>query len=210
MRIPLFTTAAILVPALLLGCGDQPGPAEPTPAPAPSLRTDQNPEGPGAFVIRGPIDFFVAPASGLTTIIGLRYEQLLEFCATNEPPIVDIEFLSVTRPHGAPELADVKFLVHGAQLPLLVWEVEITGPDEMCTVLLETPHLSGTGQFIGTDNDQLGTGTRGNAAHFAIRGQVTSDAGERFRLSWVVKFLLLPTGELLRFTVDAELDPIGP
>jgi len=64
----------MLAGAIVLGCGDQPDPAEPASAPPPSLRTAQHPNGPGGQVIRFPFGFFAAgpdPATGLTLTIGL-------------------------------------------------------------------------------------------------------------------------------------------
>lgn len=80
-RSPLLPVAAALVGALALGCGDQPAPAEPAGGPPrPTLRTVQNPDGPGAQVIR--FDIFgiplVDPDRGLTLTSGLPLSQVPE------------------------------------------------------------------------------------------------------------------------------------
>jgi hypothetical protein len=46
MHYSLPLPAAVLGVTLVLGCGDQPAPAEPASASQPSLRTDRNPNGP--------------------------------------------------------------------------------------------------------------------------------------------------------------------
>ena len=106
--------AAVLAGALAPGCGD-PTPSEPGDTPRPSFRTEQNPEGPGAFVEIVPEAFFLAfdpdPAPGLTVIMGGTFAELLEFCATGEPPF-PVRRLLVFRPDGS-----VMTTVQGAQLP---------------------------------------------------------------------------------------------
>jgi hypothetical protein len=53
MHRSLLLPTAALAGALALGCADQPTPSEPAELSQPSFRTEQNPEGPGALVLRG-------------------------------------------------------------------------------------------------------------------------------------------------------------
>jgi hypothetical protein len=215
---PLLLFAATLAGALTLGCEDQPTPGEPTRT-LPSFRTGQNPEGPGAFVIRGPeFGFFTSdpaeagfPPPNLTLHIGSPFEDLLDLCATGEPTLTPIERLLVFRPNGTPELPDLQTIVHGAKLTLLVWETAIPFIDpfaELCNLALNVPHLEGTGQFMATDNDVFVTGKRADAFHTGIHGQVTSETGQRFRVTDQFHGQVLPSGEF-RFTFDIDMEPIG-
>jgi hypothetical protein len=69
--LPLLTP--VFASALVLGCGEQPAPSEPANHSPPAFRTEQNPDGPGAGVIRFPFDFFFAtdPNVGLSLTIGI-------------------------------------------------------------------------------------------------------------------------------------------
>jgi hypothetical protein len=74
--------------------------------------------------------------------------------------------------------------LHGAQVPLLIWEGAIPFIDpvaEECG-LLGLPHLTGTAQVTQSDNDLFTTGNRAEAAQALVRGQAASEAGERFTL----------------------------
>jgi hypothetical protein len=93
MRCSPLLPAATLVGALVLGCGQQSGPAEPASSPQPSLRTGQHPDGPGAQVVRFGFDFFAAgpdPATGLTLTIGLTSPLAdVPDCGGSGPVIAD-------------------------------------------------------------------------------------------------------------------------
>jgi hypothetical protein len=216
MRHSLFLPAATLASALLLGCGGEPVPSEPANL-RPSFRTEQNPDGPGAFVIIGPeFAFFesdpavVAPPPNYTLMIGWTLPELLDFCATGEPTLSDIQRLLVFRPHGTEELPDLHTIFHGAQLPLLVWDTAIPFIDpfgELCDLAENHPHMEGTGQVISTDNDVFVTGNRADAFHTLVNGQVTSESGDRFRVSARFRGNVLPSGEV-RLIFDFDLDQI--
>jgi hypothetical protein len=70
--------AAALTGALALGCADQPTPSEPADASQPSFRTEQNPQGPGAFIIRGQQGavFGVDLDDGLSALVRRRRQAL--------------------------------------------------------------------------------------------------------------------------------------
>jgi hypothetical protein len=213
MRRLLLPTAA-LAGALVLGCGDQPVPSEPADSHRPSFRTEQNPEGPGALVLRSSADIWLTisdPDPGLTALIGWTFAELEQVCAGGEPPFPSIENLIVIRPHGTEELPDLHQVITGTREPLLVWQATIPFIDpfaELCNELLPLPHLEGTGNFKRTDNDLATTGTRGNAAHEGIHGQVTSESGDRFNFSGKFHIVILPNGDV-RVTFDLQLKPIG-
>ena len=199
--------AAALTCALALGCADQPTPSEPADASQPSFRTEQNPEGPGAFIVRGEQGavFGVDLDDGLSALIGWTFAELEQFCATGDFP-TRLEELGVFRPQSTEELVDLHYLLRGTRVPLLVWE---TATEDLCGELLLLPHLTGTGNYIQTDNDLFTTGSRGNAAHLGVQGQVTSEAGELFKFSEKFHIVILRSGEIRSFTFDFELKPIG-
>ena len=201
-------SAAILVS--VIGCGEQPATSEPANSSPPAFRTEQNPDGPGAFAIHileaSFVDGESDPAPGLTVHVGATYAEHLHFCETGEPPF-PMDRLLVFRPDGS-----IKTRVQGAQVPLLVWQTAIPFIDfiaEICDpAFLALPHLEGTAQFMDRDNDLTGSGNRGNPFGFRIVGQVTSEAGDRFR--FLDKFhSVIPQGGEQRTTHDLQLEPIG-
>jgi hypothetical protein len=212
MHRSMVSTAA-LAGALALGCADQPAPSEPADASPPSFRTEQNPEGPGALVIRfqfGATLTLSDPESGLTALIGWTLPELQQFCAGGEFPNRLTEF-DVIRPHSTEELTDLHLRSHGTRVPLLVWETTIPFIDplaELCGELVFLPHLTGTGNVTHTDNDLFTTGTRGNAGHEQIHGQVTSEAGERFNFSERFHGVITKSGKF-EITADLQLKPIA-
>ena len=209
-----FLPAAALTGALVLTCANQPAPSELADAFPPSLRTERNPEGPGALVIRSAFGSWLTsdpdPAPGLTALVGWTFAELAQVCVGGEQP-PRIEDLTVVRPHGTAELPDLHQVLRSGQVPLLVWQATIPfiNPGaEVCGTLLGLPHLTGTGHFIRTDNDLVTTGTRANAAHEGIAGTVTSETGERFRFSGKFHILIHPSGDE-RVSFDLGLKPIG-
>jgi hypothetical protein len=203
--IPTITLAC----ALVLSC-DQTNPSEHTSAVSASFRTEQNPDGPGAFAIHIPEASFVTfdpdPAPGLTVLVGATFAEHLEFCETGEPPF-PMDRLLVFRPDGS-----IMTRVQGAQVPLIIWQMAIPGIDfiaEICDpALLALPRLEGTAQFLEKDTDVLVSGNRTDSYSNRIVGQVSSDAGERFHFLGKHKILILRDGEL-RQTFDLSLKPIG-
>jgi hypothetical protein len=210
MHRSLLLPIGALAGALALGCADQPTPSEPAGASRPSFRTEQNPEGPGAFVVIVPEASFVVfetePAPGITAIVGTTFAEHLQFCATGEPPF-PVRRLLVFRPDGS-----VMTTVHGQQLPILVWQTGLPGIDilaEICgEALLETPHLEGTAQFTAHDNDVFTTGNRANAGGFQINAHVSSETGERFIFAGKFHGVINKTHNKC-CSFDLELKPIG-
>ncbi|HZA92428.1 MAG TPA: hypothetical protein VE420_07355 [Gemmatimonadales bacterium] len=188
--------------ALVLGCNDRPTPSEPVDQP--SFRTEQNPDGSGAFVVHfeeGAFGFVDDdPAPGLSILIGWTLEELNLFCTTEEITRGSLKVKLVLRPDGS-----LIEQVHGAHIPLLVWESD-TG--DICA-LRQEPHYTGTGQVSTTDNDRFTSGNRTNSAHVGIHGQVTSETGDRFQLlgQWHAKILRGSTEQVDRS--DFRLIPIG-
>src|SRR3954468_6719699 len=171
MHCPLRTAAVLLAGALVLGCGDQPGPAEPASAAIPSPDFDGSTvihDEQGAFV-------FLDPETGLSGVIGWTFAELELFCTTGEITIGALQEVLVFRPDES-----LHQQLHGAQIPLEVWQSP--SPD-LCAVLDE-PHLTGSGQFMLTDSDVFVSGNRTDAAHLSLHGQVTSETGERFQALW--------------------------
>jgi len=206
MQRSLMLPTAALASALALGCADQPTPSEPADPLRASFRTEQNPEGRGAFIIRGEQGavFVVDPGSNLSALIGWTFAELGQVCAGGDFPTRLEEFF-VVRPHSTPELADLHYVLRGTRLPLLVWE---TASFDLCGELLLLPHLTGIGNYKRTDNDLFTTGTRGNAGHEGVQGQVTSEAGERFKFSEQFHGVINKThNKCCRF--ELQLRPIG-
>jgi hypothetical protein len=198
--------------ALVFACGDQSLVTEPAGPSEPSFRTEQSPEGPGAFAVHVPEASFITagfePEPGLTALIGATYADHLHFCETGEPPF-PMDRLLVFRPDGS-----IMTRVQGAQVPLVVWQtapLTFTGDilADTCTEeFLALPHLEGTGQFLDRDNDLTGSGNRGNAFGTRIVGQVSSESGDRFHFMSKGRSLILPSGERRDF-FEIELRPIG-
>jgi len=209
----IMVSTAALAGALAPGCAEQPTPSGPTEASRPSFRTEQNPEGPGALVIRfefGATLTLSDPESGLTALIGWTLPELQQFCAGGGFPNRLTEF-DVIRPHSTEELTDLHIRAHGTRVPLLVWETTIPFIDplaELCGTLLPLPHLTGKGNITQTDNDVFATGSRGNAGGFRIQGQVTSELGERFKFLGKFHGVINKTHNKC-CTLDLQLRPIG-
>jgi hypothetical protein len=193
--------------AFVLGCAEPAGLAnDPVrgSSSSPSFRTDHNPEGSGAVVTHGEQGaFFTAeaePAPGLAMLIGWTFDELQLFCATGEITTGSLRELAVVRPDSS-----LKYGLHGAHIPLLVWQTTNTN---LCQ-LLDVPHLTGTGQFFASDNDFFVSGNRTESTVGAVHGQVVSEEGERFRFTLEFHVVILRTGEVHKSIFDLELTPIG-
>ena len=211
MRRSLQFSTVALAGVLALGCADQPTPSEPADGSPLSFRTQQNPEGPGAFVVILPESFggISGDLSGapLTATFGATFSELLAFCETGELPPLDLRRLFLFRPDGS-----IMSTIGGARLPLLIWRTAVPASEEggVCNEgFLQLPHLSGTGHFGQHDNDVTTTGNRANAAGFQINGQVISEAGERFLFSGEFHVVILRSGEIRSSRFDLALKPIG-
>jgi hypothetical protein len=143
--------------------------------------------------------FFTAEP-GLAMLIGWTFDELELFCTTGEITIGSLRELAVVRPDSS-----LKYGLHGAHIPLLVWQ---TTNNNLCE-LLDVPHLTGTGQFFASDNDFFVSGNRTESTVGAVHGQVVSEDGERFRFTQEFHAVILRTGEVHKFIFDLELTPIG-
>ena len=211
MRRSLKFSTVALAGVLALGCADQSTPSEPADGSRPSFRPEQNPEGPGAFVVIVPEAFggISGDLSGppLTATFGATFAELLEFCDSGELPSLDLRRLILFRPDGS-----IMSTIGGARLPLLVWQTALPAGEEggVCNeAFLQLPHLEGTGHFSQHDNDVTTTGNRANAGGFQINGQVSSAAGARFLFSGEFHIVILRSGEIRSPSFELALKPIG-
>ena len=189
--------------AFVLGCADPAGvggePAQESPT-APSLRTENNPEGFGAVVIHAEQGAFLSGGDGLVQLIGWTFGELENFCATGDITIGSLRELSVFRPDGS-----LKEGLHGARIPLLVWQ---TDNFDLCGIL-DLPHLTGTGNMFASDNDFNVSGNRTESTVGSVHGTVTSERGQSFRFTQKFHAVILRTGELHKFVLTNVLTPIG-
>jgi hypothetical protein len=163
-------------------CNDQGSPTETAAPPRPILRTSQNPEGPGAQVIRsegaqvirgeGALAFiFPDPANGLTLTAGFTQETLDAFCA-QEPFVGQPSTIhGVLRPDGT-----VTDLTKAKNVTLLVF----VGNQDICA---GPPFAVGQGSFLNHDNDLFVSLNRANSFGFRVVGQVTDVNGDRHQVS---------------------------
>jgi hypothetical protein len=189
--------------AFLLGCAEPAGVAsDPVQESSftPSFRTEHSPEGFGAVVIHAEQGAFLSGGDGLVMLIGWTLDELQEFCATGDITIGSLRELFVFRPDGS-----LKYGLRGARIPLLVWQ---TDNFDIC-VLVDVPHLTGTGNFFASDNDFNVSGNRTESTVGAVHGQVTSEDGQRFRFTQKFHAVILRTGELHKFVFTNVLTPIG-
>ena len=197
----VFTLASAF--AFVIGCAEPAGVAsDPVQESSftPSFRTEHNPEGFGAVVIHAEQGAFLSGGDGLVMLIGWTLEELQEFCATGDVTIGSLRELFVFRPDGS-----LKYGLRGARIPLLVWQ---TDNFDIC-VLVDVPHLTGTGNFFASDNDFNVSGNRTESTVGAVHGQVTSEDGQRFRFTQKFHAVILRTGELHKFVFTNVLTPIG-
>src|SRR4051794_19425341 len=110
MRWSTLLPTAVVVTAFVVGCGEQPGPAEP-PGAVPGPDFD------GATVIHDEQGAFafLDLESGLTGIIGWTLAELNLFCTTGEITFGALQEVLVFRPDES-----LHQNLHGAQIPLEV------------------------------------------------------------------------------------------
>jgi hypothetical protein len=194
MRRSLSLLTAVFASALVLGCGEQPAPSEPSAPPQPSFRTTNNPDGPGAFVFRfdGGFGFADAiPNTEFSYLMGLTLEDLAHQCADEEFSLGSFSDQQVLRPDES-----IHDLFRAKDLPLLAWNGG-TLPFEFCSV---PPFAIGTAQMISTDNDVTFSGQRTDAFGFRIHGTATAlEGGQRYHLWQRLHGTVLKTGEVRIF-----------
>jgi hypothetical protein len=173
MRRSFLLGTAALAGALALGCGEPQSPtptASSPPSPAsPTFVRSGNSSG-GAVISRGTLAtaFLITDeARGLTTTIGLTFEDLALLCVGGET-LPEIAALFVEKPTGA-----VKLLLKDQALPVLVWQFV---SDDVCGVLATNePYAEGTARLRLTDNDvsDFPVGPGGNSSFLRAHGTVT-------------------------------------
>jgi hypothetical protein len=209
MRRYLLAPSAALLAVIALGCSEQSGPLEAPNDSHPSFRNQRSPEGPGALGIHVPEGFFGTTDDGLTTVVGVTFAEVEQFCTTGDFPTILDRFL-VFRPDGS-----IKTWVKGVSVPIVVWQAAPPPVTDnffanICAdEFLALPHLEGTAQFHDSDNDLTGSGNRGNAFGPHIVGKLTSESGDRFKFLALIHTVLLRNGETRLERVDLRLRAIG-
>jgi hypothetical protein len=158
---------ALLVGALLLGCGDQPAPSEPAIVQKPSLRTVRSPDGPGTFVIRFEdiIGFaFIPDDESITVLTGFTLEQLEVMCSGGEPTVEPASVQALSSPKLSRNVTKAR------DFTVLVFEGLFT----FCDV---EPFAVGEGNYTATG----GTTFNGNAISYVqstFQARVVEPNGE--------------------------------
>jgi hypothetical protein len=174
----LLIPTTVFTTALVLGCGEQPAPSEPATTPQPSLRTEQNPNGPGARVFRFNELFFwiiVDFERGLTAVLGATPEEHIAACQSGLIP-EEASWQDVVLPGGV-----IKRQVTGGEMGVTIWRA---ASGDICGELAAVPIFAGgTARVRYVDNDGEGSLTRGNAFGVRAHGTVTTLAtGEELDL----------------------------
>ncbi len=180
--------------ALGLACNNDPT----EPSTGPTLRTANNPNGPGAFVVRfeTTIGFlFVDPESDLTVIAGLTLDQLAALCAGGDVTFEPATEQLVFRPDGS-----IHQLFKAKKATLLLFDVAFV---DFCAV---APFAVGRGNFTGTDNDLTVSGNRTNSFGFRLRGRVAENSGERHHLLAKFHALITRSGAFREITSRIKLN----
>lgn len=182
--------------ALALACSDTPTfPSAREPV-GPEFRTANNPNGPGALVIRFESAlalFFSGPDEEFSVIAGLTLTDLAALCAEEEFSFEPIQGQDVIRPDGSVHE------VNQGRVTILVFEGAFA---DFCA---GPPFAVGRGRWTSTDNDLFVSGNRTNSFGFRLRGQVTEPDGERHHV--LVKFHgLINRQGALRSTSDIKVN----
>jgi hypothetical protein len=182
--------------ALGLACNNDPTSTQP-PA-GPTYRTANNPNGPGACVIRFETTLgllFVDPASNRTVIAGLSLDQLAALCAGGNFTFEPATEKRVFRPDGS-----IHQLFKAKNVTLLLYDVASV---DFCAV---APFAVGRGNFTGTDNDLTVSGNRTNSFGFRLRGRVAEDSGERHHMLAKFHALITRSGVFREITSQIKLN----
>jgi hypothetical protein len=194
--IALATT--LVLGGLASACQDSSTVSEPADPPAPSLRTVNNPDGPGAFVIRFQDALGVAfsgPDETLSVVTGVSLDQLAALCAgesfTLEPATDQLVF----RPDGS-----IHQIFRAKGVTILVFAGAFA---DFCA---EPPLAVGTGNYTNTDNDVSISGNRANSFGFRLRGSVVDASGDRHHLLARYRAQVTRSGELRELVSDIKLN----
>lgn len=164
---PLTLSTIFTCSALGLACSNDPTSSRPGANPAPTFRTTENPDGPGAFVIRFEdiMAFaFVPDDASITVLTGLTLEQVDVMCSGGEPTFEPASVQLVSGP-------DLSRLVFNARdFTVLVYEGFFT----FCEV---PPFAVGEGNYTETG----GTTFKSNAISYVqstFQARVVEPNGE--------------------------------
>jgi hypothetical protein len=172
------TVATILAGGLAMAaCGTDSSPAAPETGPAPSLRTEHSPEGPGARVFQSSGAFFTTvPGTNYLVEIGIGAGTVASFCSggDSDEGVALTQFLE--QPNGRLH----SLFRSDGQVPLLLFPA---GIESICEA---APVAEGTGLYLETANGNFGAPGLLQFG-FRITGFVTDQAGERHHVVVVVR-----------------------
>jgi hypothetical protein len=180
-----------------LACNNDP--TIPAPAePGPTYRTAQNPEGPGALVIRfqdimGFLFAFEDPA--LTILTGLTLDQLDVLCSGGEPVFepADVQLVFLPNENASHEVFKAR------NFSVLVFEGFFA---DFCAV---PPFAVGEGDFTSTDGGPFTS--RIAFIESSLRARVFEESGEQHHLLIRLHFLFdRLTGETRKSSEDIEFN----
>jgi hypothetical protein len=180
------TVATIAAAGLVVAaCDTGSAPTTPETGSRPSLRTEHNPDGPGAVVFHSNGQFFAsfrAPGAPYFVLIGASSSAVREFCSGGDPEFGATKDIFAEGPNGIHAV----FKSDG-KVPLLLFPA---GTEDLCD---GSPVAEGTGLYTDNSANLIGGHGRGTAG-FRIRGQVKDQAGERHHVLVVVHSQLGPGG----------------
>jgi hypothetical protein len=199
MRYSLRIPIAMLAGALL-GCGEQPGPAEPASAPRPSLRTDQNPEGSGAQVIRFDTQGIILadPDRDFSLTIGVSPSEAPECGGTGELTGATVQVVSTPA-----ELEHILSLAR--QQTMTLYEDFVLNPCDLIGANAPDIVATGRGNAMFVILDRAASVLLG----FHATGTVELTSGGRAHLLLVAKFHVDADGTLRVHVDKFEVKPIG-
>jgi hypothetical protein len=204
LRFPALALA-VFASAFIQGCGEESPPSAPRTIPLPSFRTENNAEGPGAFVFRfdGTFGFAdLVPNTEFSYMFGPTLEEFAKQCANEEFLAGPFDDQQVLRPDES-----IHDVFRARDLPLAAWNTN-THPRDFCSV---PPFALGTAQILSTDNDLTFSEHRTDAFGFRIHGTVTAlEGGQRYRLWQKLHFTVLKTGEIIVASEEWKFFPVGP
>ena len=192
----LTLTIVLVCGALGLACNNDPTSTQPSAGP--TFRTANNPNGPGAFVIRFEttiVILFDDPESDLTVVAGLALDQRAAFCAGGDVTFEPASERLVFRPDGS-----IHQLFKAKNVSLLLFDAAFV---DICAV---APFAVGRGNFTGTDNDLAVSGNRTNSFGFRLRGRVAEGSGERHHLLAKFHALITRSGAFRTITSQIKLN----
>jgi len=157
--------------ALGLACSNDPTSSRPLANPVPTFRTTQNPDGPGAFVIRSEIGLgfaFVSDNPNLTVLTGLTVEQVAAMCSGGDVTIEPASQQEVSGPNRDEHFLS-RTLLKARDVTVLAFEGFFT----FCDV---PPFAVGEGNYTETGGASFPNGTA--TVQITFRARVVEPNGE--------------------------------